>query len=104
MNHGVETVAILLLVAAAVAMLAQRLRMPYVTGLVVTGIALANIPHAPHVSMTRDLIFTVLLPPLIFEAALFLPWQLLRREMPVVVLLATVGLLIAAAVTAFGMH
>lgn len=104
MDHGVETVAILLLVAAAVALLAQRLRMPYATGLVVTGIALANIPHAPHVSMTRDLIFTVLLPPLIFEAALFLPWQLLRREMPVVVLLATVGLLIAAAVTASGMH
>ncbi|BAP89593.1 NhaP-type Na+(K+)/H+ antiporter [Burkholderiales bacterium GJ-E10] len=104
MDGSVENVAILLLVAAAVAMLAQRLRMPYATGLVVTGIALAYIPHAPHLSMTRDLIFTVLLPPLIFEAALFLPWQLLRREMPVVVVLATIGILIAAAVTAFGMH
>lgn len=104
MSSSIEAVALLLLVAAAVAVIAQRLRMPYATGLVITGIVLTYIPHAPHLSMTRDLIFTVLLPPLIFEAALFLPWQLLRREMPVVVVFATVGILIAAAVTAAGMH
>jgi len=104
MDKLIEQVAGLLLVAAIVAIVARRLRMPYATGLVVTGIALAASPLAPHVAMTRELIFTILLPPLIFEAALFLPWRLLRREVLLVLVMATAGLALAAAVTGLGLH
>jgi len=99
----IEQFAVLLLVASLVAIIARRLRLPYATGLVLTGVALAALPAAPHVAMTRELIFTALLPPLIFEAALFLPWRLLRREGLLVFVLATVGLLLAAAVVTFGL-
>ena len=44
------------------------------------------------------------LPPLIFEAAINLRWSELKREMPVVLILATVSVLLSAAVTALGMH
>jgi len=71
---------------------------------VVTGIALAAFPLAPRVAMTRELVFTTLLPPLIFEAALFLPWRLLRREVLLVLVLATAGLALAAAVTGMGLY
>jgi monovalent cation:H+ antiporter, CPA1 family len=96
--------ALLLLVAAIVAMLTRRLRLPYSAGLVVAGIILAISPFAPKVSLTEDLIFTVLLPPLLFEASLNLHWDQLRRDSPVIVLLATAGVVISAFITAMGMH
>lgn len=101
---SIEGVQLLLLVAAVVAMLARRLRVPYSVGLVVAGIALAFLPFAPKVELTKGLIFTVLLPPLIFEAAFYLHWKALRRDLPVILALASVGVLLSAAVTALAMH
>jgi CPA1 family monovalent cation:H+ antiporter len=54
--------------------------------------------------LSRDLIFSVFLPPLVFEAALFISWREFKRDLPVVALLATAGVVLAAAVTALGMH
>jgi CPA1 family monovalent cation:H+ antiporter len=104
MELDVQTAALLLLVAAVVAMLTRRLRLPYSVGLVVAGICLAALPFAPKVSLTKDLIFTVLLPPLLFEAAFYIHWDQLRRDFPVVVVLATLGVVLSAGVTALGMR
>jgi CPA1 family monovalent cation:H+ antiporter len=54
--------------------------------------------------LTKDLIFSVFLPPLVFEAALFIHWRDFKKELPVVTLLATAGVVLAATVTAVGMH
>src|ERR1700751_1458480 len=97
---SVQTVELLLLVAAVVAILARRLHVPYSVGLVVAGIALALSPFAPTVELTKDLIFTVLLPPLIFEAAFYLHWNKLRPDLPVILTLATAGVMISGAATA----
>ena len=99
-----QTVALLLLVAAVVAMLTRRLGLPYSVGLVTAGIILAILPFAPTVSLTKDLIFTALLPPLLFEAAFYIHWNQLRRDFSVIVVLATLGVLLSACVTATGMH
>ncbi len=99
-----KTGATLLLVAAVVAMLTRRLRLPYSVGLVAAGIILAFMPFAPQVVLTKDLIFTGLLPPLLFEAAYYLNWNELKKDFPVIVVLATLGVLLSAAVTAAGMH
>lgn len=104
MELNLETGALLLLIAAVVAILTRRLRLPYSVGLVVAGIILAITPFAPKATLTRNLIFTVLLPPLLFEAALYIHWQQLRRNFSVIVVLATVGVLLSASVTAAGMH
>ena len=96
--------ALLLLIAAVVAMLTRRLRLPYSVGLVAAGIILALSPFAPQVTLTKDLIFNALLPPLLFEAAFYIHWNHLRRDFAVIVLLATVGVVISALVTATGMH
>ncbi|MGD0500776.1 MAG: sodium:proton antiporter [Bryobacteraceae bacterium] len=97
-------VVLLLLIAAVVAILTRRLRLPYSVGLVAAGMGVALLPFAPKMSLTRDLIFTGLLPPLIFEAAFYLRWRELRREMPVVLVLATIGVFLSAAITTVGMH
>ncbi len=95
---------LLLLVAAVVAMLTRRLRLPYSVGLVLAGMGLAFLPLAPRIGFTREILFDVLLPPLLFEAALALRWDELRRQLPVVLTLASAGVVLSAAVTAAGMH
>ena len=61
-------------------------------------------PFAPKVSLTKDLIFTALLPPLLFEAAFYMNWNQLHRDFSIIVILATVGVLLSACVTTIGMH
>lgn len=104
MDLDFQTGALLLLIAAVVAMLTRRLRLPYSVGLVAAGIVLSLLPFAPKVALTKDLIFTALLPPLLFEAAFYIHWDQLRRDFGVVVVLATLGVLISALITAVGMH
>ena len=96
--------ALLLLIAAVVAMLTRRLRLPYSVGLVAAGAFLAFLPFSPKVSLTKDLIFTALLPPLLFEAAFYIPWNQLRRDFSVIAVLATFGVVLSACVTSLGMR
>jgi CPA1 family monovalent cation:H+ antiporter len=104
MDLNFQTGVLLLLIAGVVAMLTRRVRLPYSVGLVAAGIILATLPFAPKVSLTKDLIFTALLPPLLFEAAFYIHWNQLRRDFSVIVVLATLGVLLSACVTATGMH
>ena len=104
MGLDFQTGGFLLLVAAVVAMLTRRLRLPYSVGLVAAGILVAVLPFAPRVNLTKDLIFTGLLPPLLFEAAFYIHWDQLRRDFTVIVVLATLGVALSACLTALGMH
>lgn len=101
---SIEKVELLLLIAAIVAMLVRRLRLPYTVGLVFAGIVLASLPFAPNIQLTKELIFNAFLPPLIFEAAFYISWKELRKDLPVVLTLATVGVILSAGITTIGMH
>ena len=104
MDSTISTVAILLTIAAVVAMIARRLRLPYTVGLVLAGIALALLPRSPEITLTKDLIFSTFLPPLVYEAALYIRWRELARDLPLILIMATLGVLLSAAITAWGMH
>ena len=80
MEASFDILAFLLLIAALVAILTRRLRLPYATGLVAAGMFVSFLPFEPAISLTRELIFIALLPPLVFEAAYRIPWNRLRRE------------------------
>jgi len=97
-------IGMLLLVACLIAMISRRLGLPYSVGLVGAGLLIALIPNTPTLPLSRDLIFNVFLPPLVFEAALQLRWKEFRRELPVTLTLAFVGVGLAAAVVAAGLH
>jgi len=103
MEFTFESGAFLLSIAAVVAMLCRRLRLPYSVGLVAAGIGLTLLRVAPQVALTKDLLFDAFLPPLIFEAALFLPWKPLRHDLAVILLLATAGVALSAGITGLGM-
>src|SRR3954452_13882922 len=95
---------LLLFVASLVAMVTRRLKLPYSAGLVAAGLVLALLPLGLKVALTPELVFTMFLPPLIFEAAIQIPWAPFRRELPLLLLLVTIGVLFAAGVVAAGMH
>ena len=94
----------LLVVAILVAIAARRLRLPYTVGLVVAGMSLAMSHIDLGISLTHDIIFDVILPPLLFEAALNLHWGELKRDAAPIMVLSGAGVLISATVTYFGMH
>jgi CPA1 family monovalent cation:H+ antiporter len=104
MELSFERIEILLLIAAVVAMLARRLHLPYTVGLTAAGAALAFAPINFDIELTKELVFTAFLPPLIFEAAIHMQWRELRSDALVITLLASVGVLIASAITAAGVH
>ena len=97
-------IGLLLLVACLIAMISRRVGLPYSVGLVAAGLLIALIPEAPEFTLSRDLIFNILLPPLVFEAAMQLPWKDFRRELPVTITLALIGVALAALVVAAGLH
>jgi CPA1 family monovalent cation:H+ antiporter len=103
MNSLVDTTIGLLVVAIVVALIARRLRLPYMVGLVVTGVGLAISPIRVHLALTHDVIFDVILPPLLFEAAINLHWKELRRDAVPILVLALLGTVIAAVAVAAGM-
>ena len=98
-----ERTTFLLMIAAVVALAARRLKLPYTVGLVLTGIGLTLLHVGEGAQLTPHLILEAFLPPLLFEAAIQLPWRDLRREALPLLLLSTAGVLVSAAVVTSGM-
>jgi monovalent cation/hydrogen antiporter len=92
MHLALLLIALLAGVAAA-AVIAQRLRIPYPIGFVVVGLALAFIPGLPRTPMDPELLFLVVLPPLLFAGGWNTDWFEFKRNFGAIWTLA-VGLVI----------
>src|SRR5262245_26433671 len=66
---------LLLLFVAAFGALACRLRTPYPIVLVIAGLLLGFVPGIPRITLNPDVIFFVVLPPLIYSAAWRASWR-----------------------------
>jgi CPA1 family monovalent cation:H+ antiporter len=104
MENSFTDIGLIMVIAAVVAMIARRFRIPYAVGLLATGTALAIAGVPPALKLSNELVYSVLLPPLVFEAALYIAWSELRGSLVVVASLATFGVVISASVVAAGMH
>ena len=102
--------ALLLLVALLVALpliafVAGRLRLPYTVVMVLVGLGVSLVPLGGNViEVSPELVVTLLLPGLVFEAAYRLDGNELRRSFGGVALLAVPGVLVCAAVVAMVLH
>lgn len=103
-GNSIEQIALLFLIAALVSMGARRLRLPYTVGLTLAGIVASFLPQTSSINLTKELVFDVFLPPLIFEAALQMKWTKFKAELPVTTTLATLGVLMSSAIIAIGIH
>jgi CPA1 family monovalent cation:H+ antiporter len=102
---GPGLIVFLLFVATVVAIIARRLRLPTMVGLLIAGVALAITPIvAPQTGLTPKLLYTILLPPLVFEGALNIRWKDLRADLSLILMLVTVGVLISLLIVAAITH
>ena len=102
MDYGLKQIVGVLAVAMVVAIAARRFKLPYTAGLVVVGAVLAFSKADLGIPLTRDLIFNLILPPLLFEAALNISGSALLGDIVPILVLSLFGTVVAAAVTASG--
>jgi CPA1 family monovalent cation:H+ antiporter len=88
LSHVQLLLLVLLVIVAALAIVAKRLTIPYPIVMVVGGLCLSLIPGLPHVSLDPNLVFFVVLPPLIFSAAFHISWREFRNNMAAILMLA----------------
>lgn len=103
LHTTVEAFLVLLLIVFIVAVIVQRIRLPYTVALVAVGF-LGFRPGFLHASLTPDLILLVFLPVLLFEGAYNVPVGRLWRNILPISLLAVPGVLIGTVVTGAIVH
>lgn len=96
----VSTLIILLLVATAVALITRWLRISYVIGLVLAGLAISKQALPESIGLNPEVILNLFLPILIFEAAINTEISRLRNTIKPIALLAGPGVVLSAAITA----
>jgi len=93
MLNTIEVVLGLLAAVAALGLLSRKVPIPYPVLLVLGGLLLAVIPGLPRARLNPELVFLVFLPPLLYPAAIFMPWRDFRANLRPIMLLA-VGLVL----------
>ena len=89
-----EIVLFLLLCSVALGWVARRLNFPYPIALVIGGAALGFLPDLPQFPFDPQFILVLVLPPILYQAALLTSWRDFRANIRPIGLLA-VGLVIA---------
>jgi monovalent cation:H+ antiporter, CPA1 family len=92
---------ILFSIASAVGIAVSRTRVPYTVALVVVGVAVGSLHIIEPPRLTKELLFSLFLPGLIFEAAYNIHAAELRRSWRAVATLAGPGVIVAIIVAGF---
>jgi len=79
---------LLLLFIVGFGLLARKLAAPYPIVMVIGGLILGFVPAVPEISLNPDLIFMVILPPLLYAAAWTTSWRDFRHNIGTICLLA----------------
>src|SRR3954467_61111 len=87
--HAVQIVFLLLLLFVVLfGYLAKKLQTPYPIVLVIGGLLLSFIPGIPRMNLNPDIIFFIVLPPLLFNAAWLTSWREFSYNLVSICLLA----------------
>jgi monovalent cation/hydrogen antiporter len=93
-QHQLEIVIALLAAVLALATVARRVLIPYPIFLVLGGLVIGLLPNVPIVRLDPDLVFLVILPPVLWSAAYFTSLRDFRANLRPITLLAF-GLVLA---------
>ena len=99
-----QLLVILVAVLAAVAILASRLRVPTAVLLVLTGVGLALIPGLPTIELAPEVVLLLVLPPVIYNAAVAMDWREFRDNLRPISSLAVGSVLFTTIATAAATH
>jgi CPA1 family monovalent cation:H+ antiporter len=99
--HPESTLVLLFVAASVVALAAQRFRVPYTVALVLAGLGLGAVKQSMAIHLTKETLYSVFLPGLIFEAAYHLDFAEFRRSVRAIFALAVPGVIVAIGATAW---
>lgn len=102
--HEIEIILGLFLVVAALAVVAEKLAVPYPILLVMGGLVLGFIPGLPDVELDPELVFLLFLPPLLTSAAWNTSWRDFQFNLRPILLLAIGLVLVTTSAVAVAAH
>ncbi len=88
MSSMIQIMVLLLVVVAAVAVLAARLKIPPAILLVLAGVVLALVPGLPALELAPELVLLLVLPPVIYNSAVAMSWREFQFNLRPISLLA----------------
>ncbi len=94
----------LLVVAFGAMMVVRRTKLPYTIALVIAGFIIGSTHLLKVFHLSYELVFALFLPPLLFDAALRLPVDVLKRNWKAVALLAGPGVIVSMLLVGFATH
>lgn len=100
----IQILVILLTVLAAVAVVAERSKIPPSILLVIAGVVLALIPGLPTVELAPELVLLIVLPPIIYTSAVSMSWPEFCYNLRPISLLAVGAVVFTTAATAATAH
>jgi monovalent cation/hydrogen antiporter len=100
----IQILVLLLVVVAAVALVAARLKIPPAILLVLTGVVLALVPGLPTVELAPELVLLLVLPPVIYASAVAMSWREFRFNLRPISLLAVGCVLFTTVAVAAAAH
>jgi monovalent cation/hydrogen antiporter len=100
----IQILVLLLVVVAAVALVAARLKIPSAILLVLTGVALALVPGLPTLELAPELVLLLVLPPVIYSSAVAMSWREFRFNLRPITLLAVGCVLFTTVAVAAAAH
>lgn len=104
MLETLQTIVGLLVVLAAVAFIAARMGLPPSILLVLAGTLLALIPGLPFLELAPELVLLVILPPVIYSAAVAMSWREFRFNMRPIALFAVGGVVVTTLAVGAASH
>ena len=104
MTHTVEILVLLLVVLAAAAWIAGKLKIPPSILLVITGVGLALVPSLPAIEIEPEIVLLLVLPPIIYSSSVAMSWREFRFNLRPIALLAVGCVVFTTVAVAASMH
>jgi Na+/H+ antiporter len=102
--NNIEIIIILLSIISLLALMVNKIKIPYPILLVTAGLAIGFIPHLPKVILNPDVVFLIFLPPLLYASAWTTSWHDFKAARRPISLLATGLVLFTTTLVAFVAH
>ncbi|HSF18074.1 MAG TPA: sodium:proton antiporter [Vicinamibacteria bacterium] len=99
-----EDLLLILSLASLVAILVKRIHVPYTTALVLAGIGVSFLPITMGIHLSKELVLLIVLPPLLFQGALHMELDDLRKDVLPIAVLALPGLVLATLLVGGMLH
>jgi monovalent cation/hydrogen antiporter len=87
-HHLELTLLFLVLLVAGLTTLAQRFKIPYPIVLFMGGVVLSLLPHLPQIALNPDVVFLVVLPPLLYVGGFNTSWRDFHHNIVSILMLA----------------